>query len=141
AAGRPTGTTVEVRQLFFNLPARRKFLRSEETECGHIQHYFTLAGLAYPEVGFTFQKDGRTVWQLPAAKVVSVEDRFNGLRERLRMLLGDELKLIEVEFGEDRGAGDDSNLDPRPPSTSIELSNPSEDKSGSSPSPPLEERA
>src|SRR5215216_4701950 len=61
AAGSPTGTTVEVRQLFFNLPARRKFLRSEETEFAHIHHYLTLAALAYPEVAFTFTKDGRVV--------------------------------------------------------------------------------
>ena len=66
AAGSATGTNVEVRQLFFNLPARRKFLRTEETEAAHIQHYLTLAALAFPEVAFTFQKDGRLVWQLPA---------------------------------------------------------------------------
>src|SRR5438445_5787723 len=54
AAGGAAGTSVEARQLFFNLPARRKFLRSEETERTHIQHYLTLAALAYPETGFTF---------------------------------------------------------------------------------------
>src|SRR5437899_1877299 len=68
AAGSAPGTIVEVRQLFFNLPARRKFLRTEETEAAHIQHYLTLAALAFPEVAFTFQKDGRVVWQLPAVK-------------------------------------------------------------------------
>src|SRR5881397_550436 len=46
-AGAPHGTCAEVRQLFFNLPARRKFLRSEETEYAHIHHYLTLAALAY----------------------------------------------------------------------------------------------
>src|SRR6266702_3319171 len=50
SAGSAPGTTIEVRQLFFNLPARRKFLRSEETESAHIQHYLTLAALAFPEV-------------------------------------------------------------------------------------------
>src|SRR6516225_4839387 len=68
AAGSAPGTTIDVRQIFFNLPARRKFLRTEETEAAHIQHYLTLAAMAYPEVAFTFQKDGRVVWQLPAIK-------------------------------------------------------------------------
>src|SRR3954468_10063496 len=66
AAGSAPGTTIEVRQIFFNLPARRKFLRSEETEAAHIQHYLTLAALAHPEVAFTLSKDGRLIWQLPA---------------------------------------------------------------------------
>ena len=60
AAGSATGTSIEVRQLFYNLPARRKFLRTEETEAAHIQHYLTLAALAFPEVALTFQKDGRS---------------------------------------------------------------------------------
>src|SRR5271157_641513 len=63
AAGAATGTTVEARQLFFNLPARRKFLRSEETESAHIQHYLSLAALAFPGVAFEFFKEGRAVWQ------------------------------------------------------------------------------
>ncbi|HAB14872.1 MAG TPA: DNA mismatch repair protein MutL, partial [Verrucomicrobiales bacterium] len=49
-AASPPGTTVEVRHLFFNLPARRKFLRSEETERAHIGHYLTLVALACPQV-------------------------------------------------------------------------------------------
>src|SRR5579862_8986224 len=67
-AGSAPGTSVEVRQIFFNLPARRKFLRSEETEAAHIQHYLTLAALAHPAVAFAFVKDGRNIWQLPAQK-------------------------------------------------------------------------
>ncbi len=98
AAGSAPGTSVEVRQLFFNLPARRKFLRTEETEASHIQHYLTLAALAYPEVAFTFQKDARLVWQLPAQKSgAAVSSRLEALRERLRALLGDE-KLLAVNF-------------------------------------------
>jgi DNA mismatch repair protein MutL len=98
AAGAAPGTSIEVRQLFFNLPARRKFLRTEETEAAHIQHYLTLAALAYPEVAFTFHKDGRPVWQLPAVKCgPAVSGRIEALRERLRALLGDE-KLLAVDF-------------------------------------------
>jgi len=97
AAGSAPGTSVEVRQLFFNLPARRKFLRTEETEAAHIQHYLTLAALAFPEVASTFQKDGRTVWQLPAVKSGNdVAERLAALRERFRALIGD-LKLLTLD--------------------------------------------
>ncbi|MGA9777841.1 MAG: DNA mismatch repair endonuclease MutL [Limisphaerales bacterium] len=98
AAGSAPGTSVEVRQLFFNLPARRKFLRTEETEAAHIQHYLTLAALAYPEAAFTFIKDGRSIWQLPAVKSGAVmSSRIEALRERFRALLGEE-KLLPVNF-------------------------------------------
>src|SRR5205085_6361454 len=98
AAGAATGTAIEVRQIFFNLPARRKFLRTEETEAAHIQHYLTLAALAFPEVAFTFQKDGRLVWQLPAIKSgAEIPARLTALRERLRALYGDERKLLSVD--------------------------------------------
>jgi DNA mismatch repair protein MutL len=88
AAGSPPGTGIEVRGLFFNVPARRKFLRSEETEYGHIYHYLTVAALAHPQVAFSFVRDGRQVWQLPSSK---------DLRERLRALLGNETELAPVE--------------------------------------------
>jgi DNA mismatch repair protein MutL len=98
AAGSAPGTSVEVRQLFFNLPARRKFLRTEETEAAHIQHYLTLAALAHPQVAFTFVKDGRTIWQLPAQKAgAEIPERLPAVRERLRALMGD-AKMIEVNF-------------------------------------------
>jgi len=98
AAGSAPGTSIEVRQLFFNLPARRKFLRTEETEAAHIQHYLTLAALAFPEVAFTFVKDGRNIWQLAAVKSErAISSRIEALRERLRALLGVE-KLLPVNF-------------------------------------------
>jgi DNA mismatch repair protein MutL len=95
ACGSATGTVIEVRQLFFNLPARRKFLRSEETESAHIQHYLTLAALAYPGVAFEFLKDSRSIWQLPAVKSA---DKWQAVRERLRALHGSDEKLLAIDF-------------------------------------------
>jgi DNA mismatch repair protein MutL len=98
-AGSAPGTAIEVRQIFFNLPARRKFLRTEETEAAHIQHYLTLAAMAYPEVAFAFLKDGRMVWQLPAIKSgTEIPERLPALRERLRALYGGEQRLLAVDF-------------------------------------------
>jgi DNA mismatch repair protein MutL len=100
-AGAPSGTCVEVRQIFFNLPARRKFLRTEETEAAHVAHWLTLAALAHPQVGFHYVKDGRTIWQLPP---VSPDASTTGdvglaaLRERMRALHGFEEKLLSVDF-------------------------------------------
>jgi len=97
-AGSAPGTSIEVRQLFYNLPARRKFLRTEETEAAHIQHYLTLAALAFPEVAFNYLKDGRNVWQLPAVKSgAATSSRIEALRERFRALLGEE-NLLPVNF-------------------------------------------
>ena len=105
ASGGAAGTSVEVRQLFFNLPARRKFLRTEETESAHIQHYLTLAALAFPEVAFDFFKDGRAVWQLPGVKTRS---RLEALRERLRVLGNPDEKLLAVEFSAELPAIEDA---------------------------------
>jgi DNA mismatch repair protein MutL len=127
-AGSAPGTSVEVRQLFYNLPARRKFMRTEETEAAHIQHYLTLAALAFPEVAFAFVKDGRNVWQLPAVKSgAAMSSRIAALRERLRALLGDE-KLLPVNFSaaldEDHSVPDETDIfetasPEKPPATQI----------------------
>jgi DNA mismatch repair protein MutL len=119
AAGSAPGTTIEVRQLFFNLPARRKFLRTEETETAHIQHYLTLAALAYPEVAFTFQRDGRLIWQLPAVKTGGdVATRLAALRERLRALYGAEQKLLTVDYSTEMPSPNDpEDATGTPPST------------------------
>ena len=98
AAASPSGTSVEVRQLFFNLPARRKFLRGEDTERAHIAHYLTLVALAFPQVGFTFVNDGRPVWQLPPVAWTDPAGRFAALRERLRQLHGADVPLLPVDF-------------------------------------------
>ncbi|MEI6780665.1 MAG: DNA mismatch repair endonuclease MutL, partial [Verrucomicrobiota bacterium] len=118
AAGSAPGTSVEVRQLFFNLPARRKFLRTEETESSHIHHYLTLAALAYPEVAFTFQRDGRVVWQLPAVQKGSdASARLAALRERLRALYGDEQKLLTVDYSAEIRSPDELDAEISPPTT------------------------
>ncbi|MDX1950917.1 MAG: DNA mismatch repair endonuclease MutL [Verrucomicrobiota bacterium] len=98
AAGSAPGTSIEVRQIFYNLPARRKFLRSEETERAHIQHYLTLVALAHPEIGFTFLQDGRLVWKFPAVPQASRERDLAALRERIRAVYPGDLKLLPVDF-------------------------------------------
>jgi DNA mismatch repair protein MutL len=88
--GEAPGTQVEVRSLFYNLPARRKFLRSETTETRNIEHQLYLQALAHPEVAFVFVRDEKLVFQLPAMR---------SLRDRIRDLLGNELlaRLLEVD--------------------------------------------
>src|SRR4051794_38404501 len=63
--GDAPGTQIEVRSLFYNLPARRKFLRTENTESSHVEHQLHLQAIGHPSVGFTFIKDDRVVYQLP----------------------------------------------------------------------------
>ncbi|MGH8092172.1 MAG: DNA mismatch repair endonuclease MutL [Chthoniobacterales bacterium] len=89
-SGEAPGTQIEVRSLFYNLPARRKFLRSENTETRNIEHQLYLQAIAHPEIGFSLVRDERLVFQLPATK---------SLRDRIRDLLGSELlaRLLEVE--------------------------------------------
>ncbi len=65
-AGLQQGTIFEIRQLFFNVPARRKFMRAESTESAHVEHQVKLHAQAWPEVRFTMRKDGRTLFDLPA---------------------------------------------------------------------------
>jgi DNA mismatch repair protein MutL len=60
-AAHPRGTTIAVRDLFFNVPARRKYLRSEATETFHLTNLVTHYALAHPEIAFTFTNNGREV--------------------------------------------------------------------------------
>ena len=63
--GFPAGTTIEVRDLFFNVPARRKFLRAFQTEQAHIRTAFLLQALACPAIGMRLKADGRDLHNLP----------------------------------------------------------------------------
>jgi len=66
-ASHPPGTSVEVRDLFFNVPARRKFLRSDATEYQHIVRMLERLALSRFAVAFTLVHNGKTVWSLPPA--------------------------------------------------------------------------
>jgi DNA mismatch repair protein MutL len=91
-AAHPRGTTVAVRDLFFNMPARRKFLRAEATETFHLTNLVTHYALAHPEIAFTFVNNGREVIRAAAAK---------DLRERAYQVFGGEFleNLLEVNGG------------------------------------------
>ena len=92
-AAHPRGTTISVRDLFFNIPARRKFLRSEATETFHLTNLVTHYALAHPEIAFTFVNNGREVVRAAQAK---------DLRERAYQIFGGEFleNLLEVNGGE-----------------------------------------
>jgi DNA mismatch repair protein MutL len=88
--GEAPGTQIEVRSLFYNLPARRKFLRSENTESRNIEHQIHLQAIGHPEIGFSLMRDDRILFQLPATPT---------LGDRIRDLYGAELlqRLAEVD--------------------------------------------
>ncbi len=85
--GAPEGTSVEVADLFYNLPARRKFLKSDTAETAQISRLGTQLALGYPEVGFTIVSNARTLLQCPPAA---------SLRDRFFQLFGDRPDLVEV---------------------------------------------
>jgi DNA mismatch repair protein MutL len=89
-SGCPVGTVVEVRNLFFNTPVRRTFLRSDATEAAHVVEMFTRVALAHPTVHFTFRSGGKLVYDLPSA---------TGIKERVVVFFGRELadSLLWVE--------------------------------------------
>jgi len=91
-AAHPRGTTIAVRDLFFNVPARRKFLRSEATESFHLTNLVTHYALAHPEIAFTLTNNGREVLRVAPA---------NDLRERAYQVFGAEFldNLLEVNGG------------------------------------------
>ena len=92
-AAHPRGTTIAVRDLFFNVPARRKFLRAEATETFHLTNMVTHYALAHPEIAFTLVNNGRDVVRAVAAK---------DLRERAYQIFGAAFveNLLEVDGGD-----------------------------------------
>lgn len=77
-----TGTTVIIEDLFFNTPARRKFLRTEQTEFNHCDAVVRKIALGNPGVGIEFMRDGKTVFHLPSARDVA------GMSSRLEKICG-----------------------------------------------------
>ncbi len=97
ASGKP-GTVIEVRDLFFNTPARRKFMRSPASEFGHINDTLARIAMVNPDCGFTLTHNGRTVRDLP---------RNQSRRERCIDLLGKDLEegLLEFDHQDDPSRG------------------------------------
>src|SRR5271170_5263326 len=89
-AGAAEGTVVEVRDLFFNVPARRKFLKSTGTEAAHVGEALLLAALARPDVSFFLVRDGRTAreWLRVASRRERAAQAFDA-SERLEACSGD----------------------------------------------------
>ncbi len=94
--GFPRGTSVEVRNLFYNLPARRKFLRSDQAELNLIVRYLSSVALAFPEVRFSLVHSRREILNCP---------RVGTHRERIFQLYGKDVleKLMEIDFEEKEG--------------------------------------
>jgi DNA mismatch repair protein MutL len=86
----PTGTTLEARNLFFNTPARKKFLKSDPAEAGAVAHMLNAFALAYPEISFHYNQDGREILDCPATK---------SFRDRVFQIFGAELleNLLEMD--------------------------------------------
>jgi DNA mismatch repair protein MutL len=95
-AGCAPGTVIEAKALFYNMPARRKFLRAETTESAHVEHQLRLHALAAPNVRFRLRRDDREVFDLPpAAKSV----------DRVRQLLGPEFSRELIALPQTHGNG------------------------------------
>lgn len=94
--GEQPGTQIEVRSLFYNLPARRKFLRTENTEYSHLEQVIKTQAIAHENIRFSLVRGDRLAFQLPAT---------SSLRERIGGLVGNDLasRLLEIEPYEHKG--------------------------------------
>lgn len=94
--GMPAGTRIEISRLFFNVPARLKFLKSENTEAAHITRCVRLYAVAHPEIAFTLWENGREIFRSPAG---------TDLRRRVGAIWGQQLSddLIPLRARESGG--------------------------------------
>ena len=94
AAAHPVGTTIEAAELFFNTPARRKFLKSENTEYAHCATMLERLALAHPHIAFSLKRDGKQVFKLPA----------QSLHERIAAIVGEDFQVASLEIDSGNGA-------------------------------------
>ena len=94
AASHPVGTTIEAAELFFNTPARRKFLKSENTEYAHCATMLERLALAHPHIAFSLKRDGKQVFKLPA----------QSLHERIAAIVGEDFQAASLEIDSGNGA-------------------------------------
>ena len=106
-AARAQGTTVEVKELFFSTPARRKFLKTDATELAHCIEAVRRHALVRPEVGFVIWHDGKLVEQWRAASSKTQETQQNQRNQRLRDVFGDDFinQSVQVEHTYQTGQG------------------------------------
>ena len=94
AAAHPVGTTIEAAELFFNTPARRKFLKSENTEYAHCATMLERLALAHPHIAFSLKRDGKQVFKFPA----------QSLHERIAAIVGEDFQAASLEIDSGNGA-------------------------------------
>ena len=101
-AARAQGTTVEVKELFFSTPARRKFLKTDATELAHCVEAVRRHALVRPEVGFAIWHEGKLVEQWRAASSKTQETQQNQRNQRLRDVFGDDFinQSVQVEHSQ-----------------------------------------
>ncbi len=94
----PAGTSVSVKNLFYNIPARRNFLKSNSVEMRHILDEFQRLALAHPEIYFTFHHDGQEVFHLPKTSLIQriIHVLGNHYQERL-VPLEEDTSIIQVK--------------------------------------------
>ena len=85
-AGCPVGTTIEVKSLFFNVPARKKFLRSPATESAHLDRAIENVALAFPSVALVYLRDGREIHRLPSSSLAARTGDLFGAEDRAQFL-------------------------------------------------------